>query len=264
MTGTGPVCVLSAGLAMSWFDWDPVVPLLAPHRTVVRFDRPGHGLSGPALAPPTAEGEGHRIAGVLDALGTTGPVTVVGHSIAAFHAEAFARLHPGRVAGVVLCDGSVEEDARPPVLPAALRTAVAHGLGAALAATGAPAALGPATRRALVRLGRPGRAPDPAPGALVRRCYRTSRVARGAVLENAHYLDVAAGLRALRERHPLPPGLPVTVLAAPEGAGPRWTARQQALADLLTARFVSVPGSGHLMMLDRPDALADAVLALDR
>ncbi|WP_369334548.1 alpha/beta fold hydrolase, partial [Streptomyces chryseus] len=43
--GAGPVCVLSAGLGMSWFDWDPVVPLLAPFRTVVRFDRPGHGLS---------------------------------------------------------------------------------------------------------------------------------------------------------------------------------------------------------------------------
>ncbi|WP_175408660.1 alpha/beta fold hydrolase, partial [Streptomyces sp. TRM64462] len=87
--GAGPVCVLSAGLGMAWFDWDPVVPLLTPHRTVVRFDRPGHGLSGPAATAPTAEGEAHRIAGVLDALGCTNePVTVVGHSIAGFHAEA--------------------------------------------------------------------------------------------------------------------------------------------------------------------------------
>ena len=48
---------------MSWFDWDPVVPLLAPHRTVVRFDRPGHGLTGPAAARPPPPGEAHRIAG---------------------------------------------------------------------------------------------------------------------------------------------------------------------------------------------------------
>ncbi|GAA2475604.1 alpha/beta hydrolase [Streptomyces gobitricini] len=256
--GGGPVCVLGAGLAMSWFDWDPDVPLLAPHRTVVRFDRPGHGLSGPAAAAPTAAGEAHRIAGLLDALRLDGPATVVGHSIAGFHAEAFARLHPERTAGVVLVDTSVEEHARAPAAPA-VRTALARAAAAVLRATGAPAALGPLTRRAVVRLSRPGHAPDPAPAALVRRCYATSRVLRGALLENTHYRAVAAELLALRERRPLPRGVPVTVLAAP--ASPRWTARQRALADLLGARFQTVPGSGHLMMLDRPEALAAAVLA---
>ncbi|MFB7261466.1 alpha/beta fold hydrolase, partial [Streptomyces nojiriensis] len=131
--GRGPVCVLSAGLAMAWFDWDPVVaPLVAAGRTVVRFDRPGHGLSGPATEPPTTAGEAHRIAGLLDALGlgarAAGPVTVVGHSIAAFHAEAFARLYPERTAALVLVDGSVEE-APHPALPAVLRTAAARARG---------------------------------------------------------------------------------------------------------------------------------------
>ncbi|MEU3502319.1 alpha/beta fold hydrolase, partial [Streptomyces hundungensis] len=126
--GAGPVVVLSAGLGMSWFDWDPVVPLLAPHHTVVRFDRPGHGLSGPAVAAPTAAGEAGRIAGLLDGLGLPGPVTVVGHSIAGFHAEAFARLHPSRTAGLLLVDSSVEEHARPPTaLPARLALARAAG-----------------------------------------------------------------------------------------------------------------------------------------
>lgn len=256
--GSGPVCVLSAGLAMSWFDWDPVVPLLAPHRTVVRFDRPGHGLSGPAAVAPSAAGEAHRIAGVLDALALPGPATVVGHSIAGFHAEAFARLHPDRASGVVLVDASVEEHPRVPAAPA-VRTALARTVAAALSATGAPAALGPVTRRAVVRLSRAGLAPDPAPAALVRRCYTTSRVLRGALLENTHYRAVAAEVLALRERRPLPPGVPVTVLAAP--ASRRWTSRQHALADLLGARFATVPGSGHLMMLDDPQAVADAVLA---
>ncbi|MFG3493824.1 alpha/beta fold hydrolase [Streptomyces sp. NPDC047928] len=259
--GTGPVCVLSAGLAMSWFDWDPVVPLLAPHRTVVRFDRPGHGLSGPAAHPPTATGEADRVAGVLDALGVTEPVTVVGHSIAGFHAEAFARLHPARTGAVVLVDSSVEEHARVPAAPA-VRTAVARAAGAVLTAVGVPAALGPAARRAMVRLSRAGYAPDPAPAALVRRCYGTGRVFGGALLENTHYRAVAAELRALRDRHPLPAGVPVTVLAAPgrpDGTD-SWTRRQRALADLLGARFEAVPDAGHLLMLDRPDAVAAAVL----
>ncbi|MFF7711714.1 alpha/beta fold hydrolase [Streptomyces sp. NPDC007988] len=262
--GGGPVCVLSAGLAMSWFDWDPVVPLLTPYRTVVRFDRPGHGLSGPAVVPPSAAGEAHRIAGLLDALGLGGlPVTVVGHSIAGFHAEAFARLHPARTAGLVLVDASVEEDARAPVAPA-VRTAVAHGLGAALSAMGAPAAVGPALRRALVRLSRDGGG-DPAPAALVRRCYGTSRVLQGALLENTHYRAVAAELLALRARFPLPEGVPVSVLAAADGRGrrstARWLERQRALArELGGAHFEAVERSGHMVMLDRPDAVARAVL----
>ncbi|AVZ72658.1 alpha/beta hydrolase [Streptomyces lunaelactis] len=254
--GSGPVCVLSAGLAMSWFDWDQVVPLLAPYRTVVRFDRPGHGLSGPAAVPPSAAGEGHRIADILDALGLDGPSTVVGHSIAGFHAEAFARLHPARTAAVVLLDSSIEEHARVPAAPA-VRTAVAHGVGSALSAAGIPAALGPLTRRAVVRLSRTGGG-DPAPAALVRRCYATSRVLQGALLENTHYLAVAAELLALRERHALP-GAPVTVLAATAG-GARWVERQRTLARQLGARFEAVDPAGHLMMLDRPDAVARAVL----
>ncbi|MFI8516671.1 alpha/beta fold hydrolase [Streptomyces sp. NPDC085481] len=246
--GSGPVCVLAAGLGMSWFDWDRVVPLLAPHRTVVRFDRPGHGLSEAPAAPPTAAGEADRIAGLLDALRLPGPATVVGHSIAGFHAEAFARRHPGRTAALVLLDSSVEEH------PRASRTApvLARALGALLCAAGVPAALGPAARRLAVR-------DDPAPPGLVRRVYRSSRVLRGTLDENARYAAVAAELLALRERAPLPPGLPVTVLAAPDGSA-RWERRQRALARRLGARYEAAEPSGHLVMLDRPDLVAGAVL----
>ncbi|MFE5634244.1 alpha/beta fold hydrolase [Streptomyces sp. NPDC056543] len=254
--GTGPVCVLSAGLGMSWFDWDAVVPLLTPTRTVVRFDRPGHGLSAPAAVPPSAAGEAHRVAALLDALSLPGPATVVGHSIAGFHAEAFARLHPARTAGIVLVDASVEEHARTPAAPA-LRTAAARGLGTLLAAAGVPAALGPAGRRTTVRLSR-ARGGDPAPADLVRRVYSTSRVLHGTLLENTHYRAVAAELLALRERFPLPPERPVTVLAAPDGSA-RWAGRQRALARRLGARYEAVEPSGHLMMWDRPDAVARAV-----
>ncbi|MGR8010834.1 alpha/beta fold hydrolase [Streptomyces hypolithicus] len=266
--GSGPVCVLSAGLGMSWFDWDQVAALLAPSHTVVRFDRPGHGLSAaaPGSAPPTAAGEGHRIAGVLDALGLAeAPATVVGHSVAGFHAEAFARLHPARTAGVVLVDSSVEEHARMPAAPA-LRTAAGRALAATLSAAGAPAALGPLARRALVRAGRAGNAGDPAPPALVRCCYRTTRVLRGVQRENTHYRAVAAGLLALRESCPLPAGSPVTVLAAYDGSGGRWSLRwlerQRALAAALGADFETIEPSGHLMMLDRPDAVVGAVRAV--
>ncbi|MFJ3923892.1 alpha/beta fold hydrolase [Streptomyces sp. NPDC090022] len=259
--GSGPVCVLSAGLAMSWFDWDPVVPLLAPHRTVIRFDRPGHGLSAPTAVPPTAAGEAHRIAGLLDALGAAGPVTVVGHSLAGFHAEAFARLHPERTAALVLLDSSVEEDPRT-VLPPAVRTAFARALGRAVTAAGLPAAFGALARRATVRASRTG-GPDPAPPDLVGRCYRTGRVWQGVLLENARYPDMAAELLALRAAYPL--RAPATVVAGYDGSasGPalRWLGRQAALADRIEARFEVADGAGHLVMLDRPNQVARAVLS---
>ncbi|NML49464.1 alpha/beta fold hydrolase [Streptomyces sp. R302] len=247
--GEGPVCVLSAGLGLGWFDWDPVVPLLAPHRTVVRFDRPGHGLTQEGTAPPTLAGEADRIAALLDALALPGRATVVGHSIAGLHAEGFARLHPGRTAALVLVDSSVEDDPRPggPVLAAATEAA-----GTALTALGLPAALGPALRRLAVR-------PDPAPPAEVRRVYRASRVWRGALRENASYGSVAAELLALRRVRPLPPGAPVTVLAAPDGSA-RWEHRQRTLARRLGARYEAAEPSGHLVMRDAPGTLARVVL----
>ncbi|WP_420080968.1 alpha/beta fold hydrolase [Streptomyces sp. JL4002] len=280
--GRGPVCVLAAGLAMAWFDWDEVAALLvAQGRTVVRFDRPGHGLSGPAAEPPTTAGEAHRIAALLDALeasgaldtwGTpeavaaaaggpaSGPVTLVGHSIAAFHVEAFARLYPERTAALVLLDASVEEDPRT-VLPQALRTGIARAAGRALTAAGLPAALGPAARRATVRASRTGGG-DPAPADLVRRCYRTGRVWRGALLENSRYPDMAAELLDLRRSAPLT--APTTVLAGHDGSAGRgalhWLSRQADLSDLLGARFEVAEPAGHLVMLDRPDQVARTVL----
>ncbi|MGW4508556.1 alpha/beta fold hydrolase [Streptomyces sp. NPDC004436] len=303
--GRGPVCVLAAGLAMAWFDWDEAAALLvAQGRTVVRFDRPGHGLSGPAAEPPTTAGEAHRIAALLDALeasgaldtsgtpeaaaaaggpasgpgtgtgpgpgtGTgptrvaaraSGPVTLVGHSIAAFHVEAFARLYPERTAALVLLDASVEEDPRT-VLPQALRTGIARAAGRALTAAGLPAALGPAARRATVRASRTGGG-DPAPADLVRRCYRTGRVWRGALLENSRYPDMAAELLDLRRSTPLT--APTTVLAGHDGSAGRgalhWLSRQADLADLLGARFEVAEPAGHLVMLDRPDQVARTVL----
>ncbi|MDF3288465.1 alpha/beta fold hydrolase [Streptomyces silvisoli] len=259
--GAGPVCVLSGGLGLSWFDWDAVIPLLTPHRTVVRFDRPGYGLSAPPVVAPTAATEAERIRRVLDALGLHGPCTVAGHSLAGFHAEAFARLYPERTAALLLVDASVEEAPRTPTA-SGLRTAAARALATALTAAAVPYALGPTGRRLLWSATTlDGR--DPAPTPLVRRTYRTGRMLRAALLENTRYPDMADEIRELRARRPLP-AVPVTVLAAYDGSGSRralhWLRRQLLLANVLGARFKIVTPSGHLIMIDRPRAVASALL----
>lgn len=263
--GSGPPCVLSPGLGMCWFDWDPVVPLLAPHRTVVRFDRPGLGLSARTRAWPTLAGEARRIAAVLDVLGLDGPATVVGHSLAGFHAEAFARLFPARAAGLVLVDSSVEEEPRPRRARAARDTA-ARACAALAGAAGLPRVAGPALRRAAVRAGRAGGG-EAVPYDLVRRVYSTSRWLHAAVAENTTYTDQAVALAALRAQRPLPPGLPVTVLAADDPRRPahrreHWLARQRALATALGGTFRASGPAGHLLMFDRPEDVAGAVLGV--
>ncbi|WP_055489734.1 alpha/beta fold hydrolase [Streptomyces sp. TP-A0356] len=254
--GAGPLCVLSPGLGMCWFDWDRVVPLLAPWRTVVRFDRPGLGLSAPARSWPTLRSEARRIGQVLDALGLDRPATVVGHSLAGFHAEAFARLHPERTAGVVLVDSSVEEDPRPLGAGPARQTATRAWV-TLLGAAGVPRALLPLLRRAVVRASRASGG-DPAPYDLVRSTYSTRRALHAILAENATYIDEAIELAALRRELPLP-DVPVTVLAA---GATRWLDRQRALAAHLGGAFRVAEPSGHMVMMDRPKDIADAVLEL--
>ncbi|MVO83977.1 alpha/beta fold hydrolase [Streptomyces sp. p1417] len=258
VSGGGPVCVLSAGLGLACREWDPVVALLARSRTVVRFDRPGLGRSGPARRAPTLVGEAERIGRVLDALGFGGEaVTVVGHSLAGLHAEAFARLCPGRTAGLVLVDSSVEEGARAVPFREA-RLALARGAAGALGALGVPRAVGPLARR--VAGARSATPPTREQWAL----YGSRRVWRAALTEYATYGDVAHELDLMRrEGAPLPGATPVAVLAAtprPTPAHDPWIRRQQHLATILGADFHVLAPAGHLLMRDRPHEVTEAIL----
>ncbi|WP_327086092.1 alpha/beta fold hydrolase [Nonomuraea sp. NBC_01738] len=106
--GSGPAVLIAPGLGGACFHWDAVAAGLAPHCRVIRFDRPGLGRSPAAVTPPTLYGEAARLAGL--APGHPEKVAVIAHSVAAWHAEAFARLHPLRVSRLVLVDPSCRED----------------------------------------------------------------------------------------------------------------------------------------------------------
>jgi pimeloyl-ACP methyl ester carboxylesterase len=77
---------------------------LARGRRLVRYDRAGCGLSDPAIAPPTIAGELEEVAAVLGALGPE-PVDVVGASLGAPIAAAWAAAHPETVRRLVLYGG---------------------------------------------------------------------------------------------------------------------------------------------------------------
>ncbi|RAS70148.1 pimeloyl-ACP methyl ester carboxylesterase [Lentzea atacamensis] len=236
----GPPVVLTSGLAGALTDWDPLTRLLAPSMRVLRFDRPGYGASAPSPEAPSARREVAVLDEVLDIAGA--PVVLVGHSLAGLHVEACVRLRPSRVCGAVLVDPSLAPPGigRPFDPGAVLATAVARlGLADLAARCVSP----------LLRLA--GRPPARA----------------AAVAELAGYADLVSEVDGLRGVHPLP-DVPWWVLTAGEAlGGPRSARRILAAHEAMVAlapRGVHriVPGSGHLMQLDRPDAVAEAVLRI--
>ena len=265
----GPVVLFVQGLAGAWFEWDPVVPMLNGDYRLVRFDRPGLGWSQqeghPVPVPQTLIGEAERLGRVLDGVGVAAdePVVLVAHSYGAFHAEAFALLHPERVAGVVFVDASVEPDITP--APGGPGRAVGLGVVRATQLLGLNRVLGPAVRRLVYRAASTTRRdPDPESGRAV---YRSSRVARAVANELASYRAAAVALLELRCELPFPEVL-VQVLVGAAGADAGGAAaqrveRQRRFAGLFPgAEVVELADAKHLIAADRPDAVATAVRSL--
>ncbi|MBP2473873.1 pimeloyl-ACP methyl ester carboxylesterase [Crossiella equi] len=264
VSGAGPLVVLCAGLGGGWFDWPAVRALLEPDYRVLSFDRPGTGESGPALAPPSLA----REVGVLDAVLGPERAVLVGHSIAGLHVEGYARLRPERVAGAVLLDPSPE----PPGVgrpwdgeAATARLLLALGRVPGLTALGRRLAgwWGPASRRSVLRSASVSgceRAPLPQ----VEAVYRRPEVLGAVLAELAAYPDLVAELEAVRARHPVP-DVPWLVLTAADALGRSGRSRRTLAAHARLARLAPrgghqvLPRCGHMVPLDRPDAVAGAV-----
>lgn len=256
--------VLGSGLGSAWFDWDGVSALLSPFAHVTVYSRPvptGSALAGAVPVPPPLSREVAVLDAVLDHAGH--PAVLVGHSIAALHMEAYARLRPDRVRGVVLADPDPERigGGRPLDLGSVL---AGWALGAYRVAAVRTAAgrgvrrFGARVRRAAIRTTTLGYT-DPAPAALVRGVYQRPEVAEAALAMLAAYADQAGEVDGLRHTHPLPP-VPWVVLTAERAATRHVVRRHRELAALVPGgRQVGVAGSRHMMPLDRPDAIASAV-----
>jgi pimeloyl-ACP methyl ester carboxylesterase len=246
--GDGPPLLLLHGFGGSAWNFTELAPLLAGHRLILP-DLPGQGGSAPLPAPSLA-GFADALAGLLDR-----PALVVGHSMGGVVALRLAERHPGLVSGLVLA---------------------------------APAGISSSTRRAealltLVGIVQPGRIA----GRFVTRIARSPRlrqlifgpleVANGRALSERavhgflqaprlHTDSIGAGLalaavdpRSFLDRV----RCPVLVLFGARD-------RQVPLADgfeyarLLGAELRLIADCGHLLIGERPDACARAILAFAR
>jgi len=233
-----PPIVLGHSFLCSTEMWSPLLDTLRARHTVISVDLRGHGRSGRVLRRHDLDDLAADVLGVLDHLGL--PRAILGGlSIGGMSAMRVAARAPERVAGLVLINTDCAPERRTKVLEYRALGALAHR---------APLRL-LAPRIAAKMFGRSSfaRRPD-----LVDEWK--SRWERIDVQSTLHVLDA---LVSRGDARPLLGRIraPTLVIHGTEDAAiPR--ARCQEVADLIPgAAWATVDGAGHLLTLERPEAL---------
>jgi pimeloyl-ACP methyl ester carboxylesterase len=249
--GKGPTVVMDGGWAADSRAWRKIIPLLVPGFRACAQDRAGSGRSSPGPLPRDGEAVARDLAAALKAAGEKGPYLLVGHSLGGLNMRHFARLFPAETAGMVLVDPSVPNQVR--------RFEAIGGPGAG--------SISPLITRARQCLDAARAGPVPQDEAL-KRC-RTDPPEAAAERWEARLseLEAMAGTTSsgLDTQGPGSVAAPLIVLTAGRSyADPRALAFWESLHAETAAISVKgssrlVPGSGHMMIFDAPEAIADAV-----
>ncbi|WP_312166544.1 alpha/beta hydrolase [Phenylobacterium sp.] len=264
-----PTVLLEGGYAADSLAWGKVRAILAKSYRVCAYDRAGSGFSDPGPLPRDGAAIARDLDRGLRAARIPGPYILVGHSAGALYVRLFSNRRPGDVVGMVLVDPSVEHQDR---RFAALFGPGAAGLGplrerAARCLAAARAGKLPAAEAPLDRC-TPAPSDNPVDAARRAQALRPSTwQARISELDNL-WGPTSAALDAGRQAYG---DLPLIVLTADGTYAAAPQEARQPLADLWwglhrelarrSTRGVSrrIEGSSHLMMSDRPDAIAEAV-----
>jgi pimeloyl-ACP methyl ester carboxylesterase len=118
-----PTVVIEPGFGGYAEQWRPIAERVAADSAVVTYDRCPYGSSSPAVDGRTPGEIARDLHGVLDGLGVSGSLILVGHSAGGRCVREYAAAHPDRVAGMVLVDSSFEGQQQEliPLMPWKLR-----------------------------------------------------------------------------------------------------------------------------------------------
>lgn len=267
----GPVVLLWGGLGSVASDWDAVLARLDPALQMVWIEVIATG-SDWVRTPVQRRAQAILIA--AETLRLQPPYLLAGHSLGGLYVQGFARLHPALTAGLLLVDSTLTEsreaqragpsgmstEGPPGRLPATALAAASLGL-----RHPGPIPLIASAARRLFVWGNTVRGSDPLPLARSRRSYGDPAFVLTILRDWAQSPNAANDLRQMAADHPLP-DVPLTVLAGSRRGRPttrhdhRWLAAQRRLsAQAPGGRFLAVHDAAHLVMLDRPDAVATAL-----
>jgi pimeloyl-ACP methyl ester carboxylesterase len=107
-----PTVVLESGAGDDWIYWQKVQPEAARASRVCAYDRGGLGWSDPRPGRRDAQAIAADLHRLLAAAGERPPFVIVGASAGALYARMFAATFPSDVAGLVFVDGSTPEQTR--------------------------------------------------------------------------------------------------------------------------------------------------------
>lgn len=251
--GAGPPVVYVHGAKGSVYDFTlSVGERLAERYTALAVDRPGSGFSArPANGGNTPQAQAAVLRAAASELGLRRPI-LIGHSLGAAVALAWALAAPDEVAAVVtLCGYVLPLGGGPPWVTTLLRhPATLRGVGL----LGRSRLGRPLVRSAVERAFSPGTPPDE----YVRIAPQLALQASALISDGEDRKAVESGLAALR---PLYPGLraPLVILVGAQDriVPPAVSDRLHALVP--GSELVRVAGAGHMPQFTAPDAVLAAV-----
>jgi pimeloyl-ACP methyl ester carboxylesterase len=243
-TGSGaPSVILETGLGGSSVDWGFVQPEVAGFTQVCSYDRAGMGYSDPGPSPRTTRRIVRELVELLDRGGINGPLVLVGASIGGFTVRVFASEHPERVAGLVLVDGSHEDQRMDvpqiaPFVPLLSSVGVLRLLGVSF-----------------------GQRPDSLPPSVRGFARATSFRAAGyqaAADEIMHVRESTAEVKATRRKLTIP----VVVVTAGREVDAVWRDLQRDQVGLSERGCQAIAEqSGHVVALSQPEVVVKAIRA---
>jgi 3-oxoadipate enol-lactonase len=239
--GEGTTLVLTHGLGNDLGFWDAVVPQLATHHRVLRWDVRGFGGSDKPAGPYDVGQLAADLAGLLETLGVD-RIHLLGISMGGVIAQRFALDHPHRLRSLVLASTSSEVGPRAVANWQRLADRVEERGFDDRSADASPSFSSEFASRhpELVRaLGEQVRANDPRSYAAAARAVSDYRW----TAELQHVRAPVLILQGLADRL-TPPGGSVLMSRS-----------------LPRARLLMIPGAGHFVPLEEPLAFCAAVLA---
>lgn len=243
IAGQGSPILFVPGFPLTRRMWQAQTEALADSHRVIAPDLRGFGDGSPVAGLLTMDDYADDLAGLLDALGVTVPVTLCGLSMGGYVAFAFVRRHRARLARLVLCDTKAAADSSE---KQAERERTAEDVlkdGTSGLARGMPRSL----------LGLRSLATRPLVAAAV-----------GKMILAAPRESVAAALRAMAARPDstdlLPSlDLPTLVLCGEDDAISPPDEMRSMASMIPNASYVEIPAAGHLAPMENPDAVNAAL-----